>query len=36
MQILGKWYSAESDLEKTLYGAYKKKLESKKQEEQNN
>lgn len=36
VQILGKWYSAESDLEKTLYGAYKKKLESKKQEEQNN
>ena len=36
VEILGKWYSAESDLEKSLYSAYKKKLESKDKEEKNN
>ena len=36
VEILGKWYSAESDLEKSLYSAYKKKLESKNKEEKNN
>ena len=30
IEILGKWYSPESDMEKSIYSVYKKKIEAKK------
>ena len=33
IEILDKWYSPESDLEKIIYSEYKKKLKNKQQSE---
>ena len=36
IEILDKWYSPESELEKAIYIDYKKKLQKKKQAEETN